>query len=186
GAVEFGARPYDEVVPGRLLFVGRLVDVKGIDTLMAAWPRIRAAAPQATLDVVGVGPLASLVHGEGVRSFARVAPHEIAELYAQAAAVVGPSRRDSFSLACLEGMSTARPLVCTPVRAVAVRVRGGVGGRVVPPDDPTAVAAAAGRLLADPAAAAAMGLEGRRRVEARYAWDVILREMLAAYRAAIG
>jgi glycosyltransferase involved in cell wall biosynthesis len=186
GAVEFTARPYDDVVPGRLLFVGRLVDVKGIDTLMEAWPQIRAAHPHATLDVVGVGPLASLVRGEGVRSFSRVAPHEIAELYAQAAAVVVPSRRDSFSLACLEGMSTARPVVCTPVGDMAVRVRDGVDGLLVPPDDPAALAVAAGRLLADRAAAAAMGLEARGRVESRYAWDVILREMLAAYRAAIG
>ena len=173
-------------MPGRLLFVGRLVDVKGADTLMAAWPRIRAAAPHATLDVVGVGPLASLVNGAGVRALGRVAPHEIADLYAQAAAVIVPSRRDSFSLACLEGMSTARPVVCTPVGDMAVRVRDGVDGLIVPPDDPAALAAAAGRLLADPAAAAAMGLEARRRVEARYAWDVIMREMLAAYRAAIG
>jgi len=186
GAVEFAARPYDEVVPGRLLFVGRLVDVKGVDTLMQAWPAIRAAAPDATLDVVGVGPLASLVHGDGVRAFARVAPQEIAELYAQAAAVVVPSRRDSFSLACLEGMSSARPVVCTPVGDMAVRVRDGVDGIVVPPDDPAAIAAAAGRLLADPAAAAAMGLEARRRAETRYSWDVIVREMLEAYRAAIG
>ena len=186
GAVEFAPRPYDEVVPGRLLFVGRLVDVKGVDTLMQAWPAIRAAAPDATLDVVGVGPLASLVHGDGVRAFARVAPQEIAELYAQAAAVVVPSRRDSFSLACLEGMSSARPVICTPVGDMAVRVRDGVDGIVVPPDDPAAIAAAAGRLLADPAAAAAMGLEARRRAETRYSWDVIVREMLEAYRAAIG
>jgi glycosyltransferase involved in cell wall biosynthesis len=185
GGVEFELRPYDDVVPGRLLFVGRLVDVKGADTLMAAWPAIRAAVPHATLDVVGVGPLQPLVHGPGVRAFGRVAPHEIADLYAQAAAVVVPSRRDSFSLACLEGMATSRPVICTPVGDMAVRVRDGVDGIVVPPDDPAAIAAAAGRLLADPAAAQAMGLEARRRAEARYSWDVIVREMLAAYRAAI-
>jgi glycogen synthase len=186
GAVEFAARPYDEVVPGRLLFVGRLVDVKGVDTLMQAWPAIRAAAPDATLDVVGVGPLASLVHGDGVRAFARVAPQEIAELYAQAAAVVVPSRRDSFSLACLEGMSSARPVVCTPVGDMAVRVRDGVDGIVVPPDDPASIAAGGRPPVAPPAAAAAMGLEARRRAETRYSWDVIVREMLEAYRAAIG
>jgi glycosyltransferase involved in cell wall biosynthesis len=67
-----------------------------------------------------------------------------------------------------------------------VRVRDGVDGIVGPPDDPAAIAAAAGRLLADPAAAAAMGLEARRRAEVRYSWDVIVRETLAAYRAAIG
>jgi glycosyltransferase involved in cell wall biosynthesis len=185
GGVEFPARPYSDATPGRLLFVGRLVDVKGVDTLMSAWPAIRAANPHATLDVVGVGPLAELVHGEGVRLLGRVRPNEIAGLYADAAAVVVPSRRDSFSLACLEGMATARPVICTPVGDMATRVRDGVDGLVVRPDDPAAVAAAAGRLLADPAAAATMGLEARRRAEARYSWDVIVREMLAAYEAAI-
>jgi glycosyltransferase involved in cell wall biosynthesis len=57
---------------------------------------------------------------------------------------------------------------------------------VGPPDDPAARPAAPGRLLADPAAAAAMGREARSRAESRYAWDVVVREMLAAYRAAIG
>ena len=161
GGVEFPARPYSEATPGRLLFVGRLVDVKGVDTLMSAWPAIRAAAPHATLDVVGVGPLAELVHGDGVRALGRVRPNEIAGLYADAAAVVVPSRRDSFSLACLEAMATARPVVCTPVGDMAGRVRDGIDGIVVPPDDPAAVAAAAARLLADPAAAEAMGLEAR-------------------------
>ena len=87
GGVEFPARPYSDATPGRLLFVGRLVDVKGVDTLMSAWPAIKAAHPHATLDVVGVGPLAELVHGDGVRLLGRVRPNEIAGLYADAAAV---------------------------------------------------------------------------------------------------
>lgn len=185
GGVELPARPYDAAVPGRLLFVGRLVDVKGVDTLMSAWPAIRAAVPHATLDVVGDGPLADLIHGAGVRALGRVRPDEIGGLYAAAAAVVVPSRRDSFSLACLEAMATARPVVCTPVGDMAARVRDGVDGLVVPPDDPAAVATAAGRLLADPAAAATMGLEARRRAVERYSWDVIVAEMVAAYEAAI-
>jgi glycosyltransferase involved in cell wall biosynthesis len=101
-----------------------------------------------------------------------VRPDEIGGLYAAAAAVVVPSRRDSFSLACLEAMATARPVVCTPVGDMAARVRDGVDGLVVRPDDPAAVAAA-------------MGLEARRRAEARYSWDVIVEEMIAAYEAAI-
>jgi glycosyltransferase involved in cell wall biosynthesis len=68
---------------------------------------------------------------------------------------------------------------------MAGRVRDGVDGIVVPPDDPAAVAAAAVRLLADPGAAATMGLEARRRAESRYSWDVILREMLDAYETQI-
>ena len=77
-------------------------------------------------------------------------------------------------------------MICTPVGDMAGRVRDGVDGIVVRPDDPAAVAAAAARLLADPAAAEAMGLEARTRAEARYSWEVIVREMLAAYETAIG
>ena len=186
GGVEFPPRPYSEATPGRLLFVGRLVDVKGVDTLMSAWPAIRAAAPYATLDVVGVGPLAELVHGDGVRALGRVRPDEIAGLYADAAAVVVPSRRDSFSLACLEAMATARPVVCTPVGDMAGRVRDGVDGIVVRPDDPAAVAGAGSSCSPIPPPPPRWGSRPARRAEARYSWDVIVREMLAAYEAAIG
>ena len=129
---------------------------------MSAWPAIRAAAPHATLDVVGVGPLAELVHGDGVRALGRVRPDEIAGLYADAAAVVVPSRRDSFSLACLEAMATARPVVCTPVGDMAGRVRDGVDGHRRAARRPgRGSSGGRSKLLADPAAAEAMGLEAR-------------------------
>lgn len=43
--------------PVRFLFVGRLVEYKGLDVLLRAFPQVVAVHPDATLDVVGDGPL---------------------------------------------------------------------------------------------------------------------------------
>ncbi|WP_375499410.1 glycosyltransferase family 4 protein [uncultured Jatrophihabitans sp.] len=47
--------------PGRVLFVGRLTERKGIDRLLGAWPAVRASGAGTSLSVVGKGPLEQAV-----------------------------------------------------------------------------------------------------------------------------
>jgi glycosyltransferase involved in cell wall biosynthesis len=64
-------------------------------------------------------------------------------------------------------------------------VEDGVTGLLVPPSRPEALAAALRRVLDDPAAARAMGLAGRRRVEAHFAWASVAERTRETYRDAI-
>ena len=66
----------------RIVFVGKLIVSKGVDLLLAAWPLVRAANPDARLEVAGYGEyeaglrrlLAALERGdlEGAREVARL------------------------------------------------------------------------------------------------------------------
>jgi glycosyltransferase involved in cell wall biosynthesis len=58
-----------------------------------------------------------------------------------------------------------------------------VSGRLVPPGDPEALAAALDAVLADPAAAEAMGRAARRRFEERFRAERMVRETEALYAA---
>src|SRR5207237_2689710 len=84
----------------------------------------------------------------GARGF--VPPLELQRLYARAAVVACPSRREGFGVACLEAMAHARPVVATDVGGLRDLVVDGETGLVVPPRDAAALRAALTRLLGDP------------------------------------
>jgi glycosyltransferase involved in cell wall biosynthesis len=95
------------------------------------------------------------------------------ELYAQAAVVVVPQRRDGYVYgsegggitASLEAAASARPLVVTERAMLRDYVTDGENGVVVPPEEPTALREAIERLLGDATLAARLGAAGRARVE---------------------
>jgi glycosyltransferase involved in cell wall biosynthesis len=82
--------------------------------------------------------------------------------------VVHPSYTEAFCSVIIEAQALERPLVATNVSAAPEQVDDGETGLLVPPHNPAALRAAVQRLLADPAAAAAMGREARRRVVDRF------------------
>jgi glycosyltransferase involved in cell wall biosynthesis len=75
---------------------------------------------------------------------------------------------ECFPMSVLEAMSASLPAVCTAVGGVPEMIEDGVTGRVVPREDPEALAAAFLDVLGDPARARAMGLAGRRRVREEF------------------
>jgi glycosyltransferase involved in cell wall biosynthesis len=95
------------------------------------------------------------------------------ELYARAAVVVVPQRREGYLYgsegggitASLEAAASARPLVVSERALLRDYVTDGENGVVVPAEDPTALREAIDRLLRDRDLAARLGTAGRARVE---------------------
>ena len=92
-----------------------------------------------------------------------------------------PAPAEPFGLAVLEAMAAGLPVVAIDAGGPAEIVVPGETGRLVP-YAPAPLAAAVGRLLADPATARAFGAAGRRRVEACYTVERMVRETEAVYR----
>jgi glycosyltransferase involved in cell wall biosynthesis len=154
-------------------FVGRFVEKKGLDVLLAAWPAVRAAVPEACLRLLGYGPLEAMVRraGDGVEVVAPCgdAPAaQVRDALRQAAVVVAPSRTaadgdaESLLLVNLEAQATGRPVVTTRHGGIPEFVDDGRTGVLVPEGDAYALAGALVSLLLDAGARARMAEAGPR------------------------
>ena len=163
----------EEASPPEVLYAGRLSPEKGLLELVAA-------ASDLNLVVAGDGPLRSRV--PQARGFV---PHdELQRLYARAAVVVCPSRREGFGVACLEAMAHGRPVVASAVGGLRDLVVDGETGLLVPARDPGALRDALDTLLADPTLRRRLGSAGRRRAQELFSWSAVTDATLAAYEAA--
>src|SRR3989304_7389441 len=103
-----------------ILFLGRLVGVKGVDKLIMALPHVLLKIPKAKLVIVGVGDLqeylTNLVRTMRLDDYVRFRfdfiPEEERILnYAACDVAVFPSLYEPFGLVALEAMSMERPVV---------------------------------------------------------------------------
>lgn len=161
--------------PATVLFIGRLEPRKGIDTFLDAATALLAADADVRIVVAGdhsrPGPsgtrypewwAAQRAPGTERLKFAGHVPDdELYELIERATVVVMPSLYESFGLVAVEALMHGRPVVASRVGGLAEVVDDGVTGLLVPVGDSAALAGAIGRIVADPALAAALGRSAR-------------------------
>ncbi len=163
-----------EPVPGRIVMVGGLRDQKRPDLAIRALARLRPAAANARLQLVGDGPrraelqalAASLGVGPAVQFLGD--REDVDELLRAASVFVLATRYESWPLTVMEAMAAGVPVVATRTGGLPEIVEDGRSGVLVPPDDLDALTAAVGSLLADPARARAMGDAGREAAGRRF------------------
>jgi glycosyltransferase involved in cell wall biosynthesis len=173
--VDLPAQVGEEAYPPEVLYAGRLSPEKGVLELVEATEGLN-------LVVAGDGPLRARI--PGTQGFV---PHdELQGLYARAAVVACPSRREGFGVACLEAMAHGRPVVATAVGGLRDLVVDGETGLVVPPRDPGALRSALERLLGDPVLRRRLGAAGRERARERFSWAAVTDATIAAYAEAVG
>jgi glycosyltransferase involved in cell wall biosynthesis len=163
--------------PGsRLLFVGRVVEQKGLVHLFEALDRLRERYPDLRLTVVGDGPdraslerrarsmgLTNRVDFVGAKSQA-----EVAALLAEADIFVLPSYAEGVPVVVMEALGSGVPVVASFVGGMAELVEDGVNGYLVRPADADQLAERIGRLAGDAALRAAFGSAGRSKIEAEF------------------
>ncbi|WBQ08308.1 glycosyltransferase [Kribbella sp. CA-293567] len=178
---------------GRVLSLGRLVERKGVDTVIAAM----AALPDAELVVAG-GPAGSFESDPEVRRLRRLAQRlgvadrvrlvgavtrdQVPGLLRSADVVACTPWYEPFGIVPLEAMACARPVVGSAVGGLLDTVVDGVTGILVPPKEPGRLAEALGGLLADPEQRRRLGLAGATRVAEKYTWAAVAAETEAVYR----
>ena len=101
--------------------------------------------------------------------------------YEAATLFVHPTLYEGSSIATLEAMAHARPIVATTAGGLPDKVRPGVNGWLVPPGDARALAAAIGEALADRQRLAVLGAGSRAIVEHEFSSDVAMRRLLEVY-----
>lgn len=130
-----------KVYPKRFLFVGRFVEVKGIDTMLNAWNKI-VDKKGWTLELVGDGPLKELFRHDYpdvvIKNF--MSQKDLAVEAANAGCFILPSRFEQWSLVIQEFASAALPIVCTRQCGASRHfVLNGYNGYIIEADDVTAM-----------------------------------------------
>ena len=166
--------------------ISRLVPRKGQDMLIRALPDIRRRVDGAALVVVGGGPYAGKLHrlakDHGVESdvvfTGGVPAAELAAHYAMADVFAMPCRTrgagldvEGLGIVFLEASATGVAVVAGDSGGAPETVRDGETGRVVDGRSHEEIVSAITGLLADPAAARAMGEAGRRWIRRDWDWD---------------
>lgn len=177
----------------RLLFLGRLVEGKGVDTII----RALHAIPGAELVVAGGPPRSRLDRdpeigrlrrisrevrvADRVSFLGRVPHHEVPALLRSADLVVSVPRYEPAGRVPLEAMACGVPVAVAPVGGHVDSVVDSVTGIHVPPRQPAEIARRIRDLLADPTRRTAFGIAGADRARSRFSWERVARETQGVY-----
>lgn len=176
-----------------IVFAGRLVHEKGVQTLVRALRPLRESNPGLRLAVAGIGG-----HEPALRGLARrlrvaraidwlgfVPEDELPALLGAADVVVVPSLYEPFGIVALEAAVAAVPLVVADTGGLSDLITAGVAAASFPAGDTAALVAAVGKVLVDPGAAGRAAARAARIVRRDYAWPAIARQTAAVYRRAL-
>lgn len=147
-------RPGDVVGRPDLLFVGRLIERKGVDHLVEAFRRISEIDPKITLSIVGGGPqrprLEAMSRERGLESrigfCGQLDLAGVAEAYRQAGILLLPALADALPNVVLEAMASGLAIVTTRTGAAEMIRDNGI---VIESADPAAITGAVERYLND-------------------------------------
>lgn len=173
-----------------LLFVGRLVPIKGVPQFIALFRELSQKFPNLRAEICGEGPLyqAALAAAEGFRGRlqvrGRVSEAELARAYQRSLLMVVPSRFEGLGVVALEAMASGTPVLATDVPGLT-DLRGG-GVVLVPLGDPEALLAAAEGILGDRGRWEQLAGEARQTVVERFSWDAIGPQIAEVYRSVLG
>ena len=159
------------------VFAGRLVEEKGIETLLGVMSHLASRGQPVHLVVAGDGPLRDVVenyarHGEGGR-YCHVLGHvrDMPPVLSAADMFISPSRGEGFGLAVVEAMAASLPVAGTNVTGTRDVVISGRTGLLVPVDDVVALADAVSRLAGDEPLRRRLGRAGQRRARRHFNID---------------
>jgi glycosyltransferase involved in cell wall biosynthesis/CelD/BcsL family acetyltransferase involved in cellulose biosynthesis len=180
---ELGIGPDDPVV-GTLAVMR---PQKALDVLLRAVATVREEFPALKVVIAGDGEqrpaLEALVDELQLRDTVLLlgVRVDVPEVLATLDVAVSSSDFEGSPLAVMEYMAAARPVVATRVGGLPDLIDDGVHGRLVPPQDPAALAEAIAELLRDPERARAMGARGRERQRSEFDLGVMVRRIESLY-----
>jgi glycosyltransferase involved in cell wall biosynthesis len=167
-----------------ILFFGLLRPYKGLDTLLAAFREMNGAelwiVGNPRMDVAPLRSLAAEAPGR-VRFLTRfVEDAEIPAIFRRADLVVLPYRDAEQSGVLYTALAFGKPLVLSSVGGFPELAETGAG-RLVPAEDPAALAGALTELTSDSAAREEMAAAALHVASGPFSWDAVARQTLALY-----
>jgi glycosyltransferase involved in cell wall biosynthesis len=172
-----------------LLFVGSLIERKGIKHLIRAMPKVRERLPGYRLAIVGEGPqreeLTSLIDEldleESVTLVGAQPQDQVVQWMQRARLFVLPSLEEGLGIVILEALASGTPCIGTRVGGIPELISPDVG-RLVPPADSKALANAALAILQDAETWQTLSCNARQRAEQHcYTWNKVAVRLTEIY-----
>jgi glycosyltransferase involved in cell wall biosynthesis len=184
----------DPALPIRLLTIGRAVEKKGLDIVLAALALLPPDLHWQWTHVGGGELLNSLKQkardlslGDRVVWLGSQDQETVLDQYRSADIFLLPCRiaqdgdRDGLPNVLLEAQSQSLPCIATPISGIPELLGDGSSGLFVPPDDPEALSAAVVRLTRDPELRLRLGKAGARRVFQAFDHERALTDLVALF-----
>ena len=176
-----GGTPY-------VLALGRVVDKKGFDLLLAGYAAMNPTMRTADLVIGGTGPALEGLEaqaeasgiGDRIHFVGRLSREQVASAMADAAVFVMPSRLEPFGIVALEGWRAGTAVVATSRGGAPEFITDERDGLLVDPFDTAAVAGVLERILSDVGLRNSIAAAGRQKVE-QFAWPLIAERYRAVH-----
>ena len=172
-----------------VVFLGRIVEEKGVLDLVRAFALIRVRFPVARLTMVGGGidsdTVSRLAVNLGLDDVVDqpgwTDPSEVVNWFTAADVVAVPSWFEAQGLSVMEAQAAGAAVVATSVGGIPDAIEDGRTGILVAPRDPEALASAVISLLDDPARAAAIGQRAAEQARQRFSRQATARAFESLY-----
>ncbi len=186
-------RKYLEQNERMVLFVGRLVYEKGVQTVIEAMPQVLEEIPGVKFLVVGTGPharkLVAMTEESGldhqVKFLGYVDSKTLIGFYKCADLTVVPSLYEPFGMVVLEAMVAGSPVIVADTGGLKEIVVHEATGLKFTPGDPASLAEAMIRVLNDSQLSSRLTSDARKFIGDRYDWARISVSTIEVYEKAI-
>jgi len=181
---------YKDGMDNLLIFVGRIIEQKGLKYLIEAMPEVLKEHPKTRLLITGKGKFKDR-HIQEVKKLGLennimfpgfVPEEEMPNLYSSADIFVLPSLWEVFPIAMLEALASGAPLLASDAGGNAEMIEQDGNGRVCERGNSKALADNLRIMLDDPNKLKTMGQRSREIAVDRFDWDIITRKTKAHYQ----
>jgi glycogen(starch) synthase len=173
-----------------ILFVGRLVEQKGVEYLLRAFYYVRDKFPDVRLRIAGDGEVRewlerlceNLMLSSHVEFLGWLPYEDLPPLYQQARVVVVPSVFEPFGMVALEAFASKRPVLASRVGGLREIVQHNISGFLAEPKDHLDLAQWLMALLNDSDLRKQLGASGLTRLsDEGYTWPAVAEQFTELY-----
>jgi len=176
-----------------ILFVGRLVEEKGVKYLLYALSRVVRKIPEAKLVIVGEGPkegelrsLQTKLRIPHVFFLGAVENSVMPNIYVGADVVVLPSIREPFGNVVIEAMASGKPVIGSYVGGIKDTIIHGVTGYHVQPKNSGQISGFLLKFFSDPSLREQMEENARKRAVENYDQELLIKKIEKIYVELLG
>ncbi|HYD03353.1 MAG TPA: glycosyltransferase family 4 protein [Alphaproteobacteria bacterium] len=171
-----------------ILFFGRILEYKGLDTLLKAMPILTKKIPDIKLIVAGEGDmlpynkLVEKIDKKNIEVLNKYIPEQAVPPYFQESSIIVMPYRDASSSGIVPiAYVFKKALVCTDVGALREFIDDGKTGILVKPEDPKALADAIVKLIHDKKKREFLGENGYKKAMGELSWASIAQRLSKEY-----